>query len=138
MVNAAILPLFRIENVRLPHNARAVFKNSFQLHVRVCHRQHAAGNRKHLPHHGDSLFKAPGHTVERRKQEIAERLSSELPLRKAVIKQTLHHRFGIGKCLHTLADISRRQNAHFTAQHAAAAAIICHRDDRCQPVGIFF
>ena len=129
MVDAAVLLLFRVENVRFAHDARAIFKHGRELHVRVRHRQHAARDRQYLSHHGDGLFKAPRHAVERRKQQIAERLPLELPLRKAVAEKLLHHRLGVRERLHTLPHVARRQNTHFTAQHTAAAAIVRHRDD---------
>ena len=138
MVDAAILLLFRAEDVRLAHDARAVFKKGFKLHITVRHRQHAPGDREHLPHHGDRFFKAARHAVERGEQKIAERLPAQLPLGKAVVKQFFHHRLGICKRLHALAHVARRQNAHVAAQHTAAAAIIGHGDDGRQPVCIFF
>ena len=129
VVDAAVLLLFRVEDVRFAHNARAVFKHGLELYIRVRHRQHAARDRQHLSHHGDGLFKAPRHAVERREQQIAERLPLELPLRKAVAEKLLHHGLGVRERLHTLPHVTRRQNAHFTAQHAAPAAVVRHRDD---------
>ena len=72
VVDAAVLPLFRAEDARLAHDARPVFKHRLELHVGIRHGQHAAGDGQHLPHHGDRLFKAARHTVERGKQEVAE------------------------------------------------------------------
>ena len=129
VVDAAVLLLFRVEDMRFAHNARAVFKHGLELYIRVRHRQHAARDRQYLSHHGDGLFKAPRHAVERRKQQIAERLPLELPLRKAVAEKLLHHRLGVRERLHTLPHVTRRQNTHFTAQHAAPAAVVRHCDD---------
>ena len=42
MVDTAVLLLFRVEDVRFAHNARAVFKHGLELYIRVRHRQHAA------------------------------------------------------------------------------------------------
>ena len=129
MVDAAVLLLFRVENVRFAHDARAVFKHGLELYIRVRHRQHAARDRQYLSHHGDGLFKAPRHAVERRKQQVSERLPLKLPLGKAIAEKLLHHRLGVRERLHTLPHVTRRQNTHFTAQHAAPAAVVRHRDD---------
>ena len=129
VVDAAVLLLFRVEDVRFAHNARAVFKHGLELYIRVRHRQHAARDRQYLSHHGDGLFKAPRHAVERRKQQVSERLPLELSLGKAIAEKLLHHRLGVRERLHTLPHVARRQNTHFTAQHAAPAAVVRHCDD---------
>ena len=129
VVDAAVLLLFRVEDVRFAHNARAVFKHGLELYIRVRHRQHAARDRQYLSHHGDGLFKAPRHAVERRKQQVSERLPLELSLGKAIAEKLLHHRLGVRERLHTLPHVTRRQNTHFTAQHAAPAAVVRHCDD---------
>ena len=138
VVDAAVLLLFRVEDVRFAHNARAVFKHGLELYIRVRHRQHAARDRQYLSHHGDGLFKAPRHAVERRKQQVSERLPLELSLGKAIAEKLLHHRLGVRERLHTLPHVTRRQNTHFTAQHAAPAAVVRHCDDGRQAVCIFF
>ena len=65
----------------------------------------------------------------RRMQQYAERLPLELSLGKAIAEKLLHHRLGVRERLHTLPHVARRQNTHFTAQHAAPAAVVRHRDD---------
>ena len=127
--DAAVVLFFRVVNFALAEAAGAVFKFGLKMHVLIRHRQHAARDRQYLSHHGDGLFKAPRHAVERRKQQISERLPLELSLGKAIAEKLLHHRLGIRERLHTLPHVTRRQNTHFTAQHAAPAAVVRHRDD---------
>src|ERR1700675_3007850 len=48
---------------------------------------------------------------------------------KTVLEKAAEQRFILGKRDHAIANISRRQNAIFTAQAPGAAAIVRHRDD---------
>ena len=138
MVDAAVLLLLRAEDARFARDALSVFKNSFEPHIGIRHGDDPTGNGEHLSHRADRVLKAAGHTVERGKQQIPEGLPLEPPLRKAVVQQLFHHRFGVGKRLHALPHIPRRQNAHVTAQHAAAAAVIGNGDDGGKIFGVFF
>ena len=76
-------------------------------------------------------FKASVHAVERRNNEISYVLSLKDTTRKPIAEKLFHHRFCIGKCHKTVSHISRWKHTKFFPKLAAAAAVICHGDNRC-------
>ena len=127
--DAAVLLLLAAKDPALAHYAGSVFKGGLQLHVRRCHRQHPAGNGQHLTHALHRPVKAGHNAVEGCQEQIAEALSCQRPLAKAIVHQLGHQRLGIGQSLQTAADVSRRQHSQALPQPTGAAAVVRHGDN---------
>ena len=134
LLDAAVLLLFKLKNLGFAGHPGFIFKNSFQLHVGVGHRQYPAGNSQNLAHAGHCMVEGIGNPVERCQQQIAKGLPGQAAFGKAVAQKLLHDRLHIGQGLHTVADIARRGHAQFLTQHAGAAAVVCHGNDGSQVV----
>ena len=92
-------------------------------HHLTLHRQHAAGG-------GDRRFQVAGDRAEGRQEQVAEAVALQAAAGgEAVLEQSGEQGLFRGERRQTVADITRGKNAQFPAQHAAAAAVIRHRDD---------
>ena len=138
MVDPAVLLLFEVIDLGLPHHPGAVLKDSLQLHIGAGHRDHTAGNGQHLAHLRDRLLKGAGHPVQGGQDQVAEGLSGQRPLGEPIGEQPLHDGLHIGQGLHTVADVPRWGHPHVPAQHPGAAAVVRYRHHRSEVPGIVF
>ena len=74
--DAAVLPLFAVEDLRLPEDRGAVFKFRLQLNIGVGHRNHPTGDGQDLAHAAHRLVEvSSGDAVEGRQEQVAEALA---------------------------------------------------------------
>ena len=114
----------------LSDHGGAVVKLRHQADVLRRHGQDAPRNGKRLAHAAHGLLEAAVNVIERGEHEIAQALSGEAPLAKAVAHELIHRRLHICKRADAVADVARREHAELLAQNARAAAVIRDRDDR--------
>ena len=77
-----------------------------------------------------------GDAVEGRQEEIAEALALQRALSEAVVEQLPHEGLHVGKGLQTVAHVAGGQHPQLLAQDAGAAAVVRHRDDGGEIVGM--
>ena len=118
-----------VEDLGFSHHRGAVFKLRLQLDVSGGHRQHPAGNGQHLTHAADRHIEGGRDTVQRRQEQVAEALPRQCSLRETVVQHLPHHRLRVGQGLDAVADVTGRRHPQVLAEHAAAAAVVRHRDN---------
>ena len=135
--DAAVLPFLAVEDFRLAQDLGAIFKLCLQLDVGGGHREHPAGDGQDLAHAADRLIEAAaGNTVEGRQEQVAEALPLEGALGEAVVEQLSHQGLHVGQGFQAVSHVPRRQHPQFLAEYAGAAAVVRHRDDGGEVVGV--